>query len=105
MMRHLQHSLAVNVAATYSIANMLHVQINADLIRRRERLFRDREQRDVYDDVDCRGRYRLPRATVMNIIDGLRGNIQLGHDGRNQDLTPTLKSLLYTLLGQFPDGI
>ncbi len=61
------------------MANMLHVQIYPDLIRRRERVFRDRKHWDVYDDVDFRSRYRLRRATVMNIIDGLRDDIQLGH--------------------------
>ncbi len=30
----------------------------------------------------------------MNIIDIIRDDIQAGHDGRNQDLTPTLRSLL-----------
>ena len=37
-----------------------------------------------------RWRFRLLRATVMGTIDV----IQSGHDGRNQDLIPTLKALL-----------
>ena len=112
MMRHLQHSLAANVQRRMLLPHIpwrillhVHVQIHADLIRRRERVFRDREHRDIYDDVDFSSQYRLRRATVMNIIDGLRDGIQFGQDGRNRDLTPTLKSLLYTLLRQFPDGI
>ncbi len=38
--------------------------------------------------------YQLGRARVMNIIDIIRDEIQSGHDGRNQDLTPTFKTLL-----------
>ena len=72
------------------MVNMLHMQIYADLVRKRERVFRDREHRDVYDDVDFRSRYRLRLATVINMTDGLRDNIQLGHDGRNRYPTPTL---------------
>ena len=49
---------------------------------------------DAYDDVDFKSRYRLRRATVMDIIDVITDDIQSGHDGRNQDLTPTLKTLL-----------
>ena len=30
----------------------------------------------------------------MNIIDIIKDDIQSGHDGRNQDHTPTLKTLL-----------
>ncbi len=78
------------------MVNRLHVQIYADLIRRRGRVFRDREHRDVYDDVDFRSRYRLRCATVMNIIDGLRDDIQLGHDGRN-GIWPLLSSLCFKI--------
>ncbi len=81
------------------MANILHLQRYADLIRngalRRERVVRDRAHPlDAYDDVDFKSRYRLRRATVMDINDVIRDDIQSGHDGRNQDLTPTFKTLL-----------
>ncbi len=105
-----------NVTARYSISNMLHVQRYADLIHRRrlrrERVFRDRAHRlDVYNGVDFRWQYRLQQATVMDIIDVIkacRDDIQPGHNGRNQDLTATLKDSTGTVLlhyNQFPEGI
>ncbi len=81
------------------MANMLRVQRYADLIRnrglRRQGVFRDiADPLDAYDDVDFRSRYWLRRATVMGILGVIRDGIKSGHNGRNQDLTHTLKILL-----------
>ncbi|KAJ8317989.1 hypothetical protein KUTeg_003080 [Tegillarca granosa] len=73
-----------------------YISIKPCFITKRERVFRDRTNPlDIYDDVELYDRFRLPRNSLINLINELRGELE--HATRRQRAIPVELQVLVAL--------